>query len=54
MTREAAIKFLREAAEYFERRPTNGEDSAHWANVYNAKNCRDIADLLSGEAREAA
>lgn len=46
MTPTAAIKFLREAANHFERRPTGGEDMAHWSNVYNAKNCREIADLL--------
>lgn len=38
--------FLREAARYFEARPTGGEDAAHWSNVYNAKNCRDIATIL--------
>lgn len=35
--------FLHAAARYFERRPTGGEDMAHWANVYNAENCRRIA-----------
>lgn len=39
--------FLRAAAKYFENRPTEGEDRAHWSNVYNAKNCRDIADRLA-------
>jgi hypothetical protein len=38
--------FLREAARYFEERPTNGEDGTHWANVYNADNCRRAADFI--------
>ena len=56
MSPEAARAFLIEAARYFERRPTGGEDSAHWSNVYNAKNCREIAEMIaaaptrSGEA----
>lgn len=49
MDRDAAIAWLVAAAQYFERRPTDGEDSAHWSNVYNAKNCREIADLLRTE-----
>lgn len=36
--------FLRRAATYFENRPTDGEDRAYWSNVYNAENCRKIAD----------
>ncbi|KFB11060.1 hypothetical protein [Nitratireductor basaltis] len=39
-----AQHFLMKAALYFEQRPTKGEDSAHWANVYNAKNCREVAE----------
>jgi hypothetical protein len=46
MNTEAAIIFLHETADYFEKRPTNGEDKAHWSNVFNAKNCREIAGLL--------
>lgn len=38
--------FLREAANYFERRPTGGEDRAHWANVFNAQNCREAAAFI--------
>jgi len=41
-----AVAFLEEAARYFESRPTNGEDSAHWSNVYNSENCRKIAATL--------
>lgn len=48
MTKEAAIAFMLEAANYFELRPTDGEDSVHWSNVYNAQNCRKIADMLKG------
>lgn len=47
MTKRDAIAFLHETAGYFERRPTNGEDAAHWANVYNAENCRKIAAILA-------
>ena len=47
MTPMNAMKFLREAAGYFERRPTHGEDIAYWSNAYNAKNCREIADLIA-------
>ncbi len=47
MTRGEAVAFLLEAAGYFERRPTNGEDRAHWSNVYNAENCRKIALMLA-------
>ena len=35
--------FLQEAARYFRKRPTGGEDRAHWANVYNAENCEKMA-----------
>jgi hypothetical protein len=47
---DADAVFLLEAARYFERRPTGGEDRAHWSNVYNAENCRRIAARLSGGA----
>ena len=47
--------FLLEAARYFRNRPTNGEDRAHWSNVYNAENCEksatDIRALLDGIER---
>jgi len=46
MDKLSAATFLREAANYFEARPTNGEDVAHWSNVYNAMNCRKIADAI--------
>lgn len=42
----AAISFLEDAAVFFERLPTRGEDSAYWSNVYNAENCRKIARLI--------
>lgn len=44
MRPDAAIKWLYEAAKYFEGR--HGEDISHWSNVYNAMNCRKIAALL--------
>lgn len=37
------VAFLNEAAVYFERRDTGGEDSAFWSNVVNAENCRKAA-----------
>jgi len=51
------VEFLRKAARYFRKRPTGGEDRAHWANVYNAESCERIAgklekilgDFLSGQ-----
>lgn len=46
MDRDAMLKFLEDTAQYFENRPTNGEDRAHWANVYNAENCRKIATFV--------
>lgn len=41
------IAWLREAARYFSARNTNGEDRAHWANVYNAENANKLADRLA-------
>lgn len=46
ITPQSATAFLREAANYFERRDAKGEDAALWANVYNAENCRKIASLI--------
>lgn len=46
MTPSEAIKFLDDAAEYFEKRDTHGEDRAYWANVYNAENCRKVIELI--------
>lgn len=50
-----AVTFLTEAANYFENRPKNGEDGAHWSNVYNSENCRAVARLVKQmlEALEA-
>lgn len=52
MDGETAARFLRESAKYFRQRPTNGEDSAWWANVTNAENCEKIAAYI--ETAEAA
>ena len=46
-TDEALVAFLEEAAHYFERRDTKGEDAAHWSNVANAENCRKAAARLA-------
>lgn len=46
MTALEAISWLEAAAQYFGNRPTNGEDKAHWANVYNAEACLKIAELV--------
>jgi hypothetical protein len=54
ITSAAAINWLHEAAAYFERRPTGGEDAAHWSNVYNAENCRRIARLIAGKEDQNA
>ena len=50
----AQADFLREAARYFEKRPTGGEDRAHWSNVYNAENCRKSADAIEAQAARIA
>jgi hypothetical protein len=43
------VAFLTEAATYFERRPTHGEDMTHWSNVANSENCRRAATTLLSE-----
>lgn len=48
MDKPSAVAFLLEAAKYFEKRDTKGEDKAHWSNVFNAQNCREIANMLRG------
>jgi hypothetical protein len=48
-TPENLVKFLREASKYFSNRPTGGEDSAYWANIYNAENCIAAAELIEKE-----
>lgn len=50
MTINASIAFLMEAAVYFTKRPTGGEDLAHWSNVLNAENCTKAADLLTHQS----
>lgn len=40
------IAWLQEASRYFSKRPTGGEDAAHWSNVYNAENANKIASHL--------
>ena len=48
----ALVAFANEMACYFEKRPTGGEDSAHWSNVANAETSRKIATALSTLAGE--
>lgn len=43
---DAATAWLKDAAEYFAKRDTRGEDRAHWSNVYNAENCLKIATTI--------
>lgn len=51
MTAFEAISWLQEAARYFEKRDTRGEDSAFWSNLYNAEAARDIANLIKELAK---
>jgi hypothetical protein len=46
MSTQAAITYLKDAANYFVNRDTRGEDANFWANVQNAENCRRIARLI--------
>lgn len=46
-----AREFLEEAAQYFEKRDTGGEDKSYWSNVYNAENCRKIADIIERQSK---
>lgn len=48
------VAFANEAAAYFEKRYTGNEDIAHWANVYNAENCRQLATALQSLSAELA
>ena len=47
MSENQHVKFMEEVAAYFDKQPSNGEDSIHWANVYNAKNARAAAAYVS-------
>lgn len=51
---DEATAFLTMCSDYFERRPTGGEDAAHWANVSNARMCRKIAAMLTASPPPAA
>lgn len=46
------IAFLRSAAGYFRKRPTNGEDMAHWANTFDAQCCHAAADTIEALIKE--
>jgi len=43
---DKAAGFLRGAADYFDQRTKSSEDAEIWAYVYNAENCRRVADLV--------
>ena len=47
-------KFLHNAAIYFENRPTDGEETACWANAYNAEKCIKIAAEITRLRAELA
>ena len=53
ITVEYAIDFLEEAARYFSKRPTLGEDRAYWANVFNSENCLKIVELIKQLDKDA-
>lgn len=44
--------FLLECEKYFAKRDTGGEDKAHWANVFNAENCKTAVDYISAVEKE--
>lgn len=47
MTVDQAIKFLEDAATYFDNKVlATKEDQSYWAYVTNAEGCRQIADLI--------
>lgn len=46
LTKDEAVLFLLEIANYFNNRPTHGEDRAFWSNVYNSENCLKVVNLL--------
>lgn len=53
MTPEQAIKFLNDAAEYFDKKVlATKEDRSYWAYVTNAEGCRQIADLIAELAKD--
>lgn len=45
--------WTREAGKYFEKRPTGGEDTAFWANVYNAENANKVGAFLEALVKES-
>lgn len=54
MNAKASIAFLKEAAAYFSKQPTDGEDSKHWANVLNSENCTHAAEVIASQASRIA
>jgi hypothetical protein len=49
---EPHIAFLKEAANYFRKLDTHGEDMAFWANATNAETCERIAATLASITAE--
>lgn len=48
MTVDQAIKFLNDAADYFDKKVlATKEDKSYWAYVTNAEGCRQIVDLIA-------
>lgn len=54
LMKDKTVEFLREAANYFANRPTNGEDRAYWANVYNSEKCVKAADEIEATRKDYA
>lgn len=54
LSNDEAVAFLTVCADYFERRPTDGEDAVHWSNVSNGRMCRKIAAMLSAAPAPAS
>lgn len=51
---DTLVEFQNEAARYFESCPVGDEDRAHWANVYNAENCRKTATAITSLRNQLA
>jgi hypothetical protein len=47
ITNDELAQFLRDAAAYFRRRDTGGEDRSFWANSANAERCEIAAERLT-------
>lgn len=53
MTVDQAIKFLEDAAEYFDKKVlATKEDQSYWAYVTNSEGCRQIVDLIKEMSKD--